>query len=287
MKNILNLIFVSTLSFYSFASFGVSINEVEENFKQRTMEDEGFEKILEVVTQGTEIFNDESLPEVVRAKGIMFACRAKNFRGEYLPAPRSERKIEFWEGAQLCKKGIRLLEQELGVPKNPEDSETLAELYFWHTTVFGRWFEDERKLDALKYWKTEIKPTLMALIDIMGMGDLYGMGPFRALGRAYYSIPASKKKSLKFMKKAYMKSRSKVFKVSVYPLNTAYYAESLIARGKDDEAREVLEATLEIADDEEALKQLNEEAEILYGDYRWPETLYEIDMCREVLQSLK
>jgi hypothetical protein len=284
---ILNLFFVLSLSFYSFASSAISIDEVEDQFKQRAMDEQGFESMLEIESMGLEIFNSNDLSDNERARGILAACRAKNFRGEYLPVSRTERKIEFHEGTQHCRNGIKLLESELGEPKNPENGKVLAELYFWYTTVFGRWFEDESKFDALKYWNTEVKPILESLIEKMEMENMLGWGPYRALGRAYYSIPAGKSKSLRFMKKAYMKSRSKKFKVSVYPLNTAYYAESLIAKGKMDEARKVLEDTLAIAEDEEKLKDLNIEAEKLYGDYRWFETLYEIELCREVLNSLK
>ncbi|RLA63625.1 MAG: hypothetical protein DRQ88_00215 [Epsilonproteobacteria bacterium] len=287
MNIFLNLVFVCTLSFYSFATFGVSVQDIEQEFKQRSMDDAGFESMLNLEAMGLEIFNSEDLSDQIRARGALTACRAKNFRGEYLPVSRAERKIEFHEGSQHCKKGIKLLEQDLGEPKNSEDREVLADLYFWYTTVFGRWFEDESKFSALKYWKNEVKPILESLIEQMEMGKMLGWGPYRALGRAYYSIPAGKSKSLRFMKKAYMKSRSKTFKVSVYPLNTVYYAESLIAKGKAEEAKVILEKTLTLAEDEEKLRALNAEAEKLYGDYRWFETLHEIEMCREVLQSLK
>ncbi|TDJ06908.1 MAG: hypothetical protein E2O68_04240 [Deltaproteobacteria bacterium] len=287
MRDLLNLFFILTLSFCSFASFAISIEEVEEQFKQRTMDDSGFESMLDVESMGLEIYNSKNLSDAVRARGILIACRAKNFRGEYLPVSRSEQKIEFHEGTNHCRNGIKLLEKKLGTPKNPEDGQTLAKLYFWYTTVFGRWFEDESKFSALKYWNSEVKPILESLIDQMEMEKMLGWGPHRALGRAYYSIPAGKSKSLRFMKKAYMKSRSKNHKVSVYPLNTYFYAESLIAKGKMDEARKILEATLTLAEDEEKLRELNAEAEKLYGDYRWFETLHEIELCREVLHSLQ
>lgn len=287
MKRSINLTLLLTLLFSSYSAVSATLGEIQQEFKERTMDQAGFDSMLNVEALGLEIFNNTDLSDRERAKGILTACRAKNFRGEYLPASRRERKIEFHEGTKHCKNGIKLLEKDLGEPKNPENNKLLADLYFWYTTVFGRWFEDESKFDALKYWSSEVKPILDSLIEKMEMEKMLGFGPYRALGRAYYSIPAGKSKSLRFMKKAYTKSRSRSLGVSIYPLNTAYYAESLIAKGKDSEARKILEKTIKLAEDESKLRELNEEAEKLFGDYRWFETLHEINLCREVLQSLK
>ena len=121
----------------------------------------------------------------------------------------------------------------------------------------------------------------------MNMEDIVGFGPYRALGRAFYFVPGGKRKSKKYLTKAYDESLSSTFGIPLYPLNTAYYAELLISRNEVNKARKILEKTLEVAKDEKNLKALNAEAEELYGDYRWFETLHEIELCREVLQSLK
>jgi GH15 family glucan-1,4-alpha-glucosidase len=68
-------------------------------------------------------------------------------------------------------------------------------------------------------------------------------------------------------------------------LNTAYYAEALVAKGDKEEARQILEATLSVADSGK-LEELHNEAVKMYGEYRWPETVEEINLCREIYNGL-
>ena len=185
-----------------------------------------------------------------------------------------------------CKKGIALLELSFGKPKKEEWKDLLADIYFMYTANFGRWFEDEGRLDALRYWKNEVKSMLETLAGEMNKGHVFGHGPLRALGRAWFSIPGGRNRALGYLKDAYEKSLDPNLKVSVYPLNTAFYAEALIAKGEDEEAKNILERALAVAEDPNKLEALKAESFKKYQEYRMPEMIEEIDLCREIYKGM-
>ncbi len=283
MKNLINLF----LTFFLIipASHGFTVDEATVAYNKRAVNNEGFENARLAAKLGIEIGKDASNPIEVSARGYLIACKALFFLGDYLPVSRTEKKEEYKVSADYCKQGISLLELTLGNPKKVEWKNLLGELYFFYTSSFGRWFEDESKLRALGYWKDDVKPMLETLDEKMGLTHIYGQGPLRALGRAYFSIPGGRGKSVKYLEDAYEKSLHSTLGVSVYPLTTAYYAEALAAKGDKAKAKKILEATLEVADSGK-LEELHNEAYKIYGEYRWAETQEEINLCREIYNGL-
>jgi len=283
MKNLISVCFL----FISicFASFGATIEEAKTIYNQRAVNSQGFESARLASKFGIEIGQDTQNSPDISAAGYLVACKALFFLGDYLPVSRSEKKEEYKNSYELCQKGIDLVELSKGKAKKEEWTRLLADLYFFYTSSFGRWFEDESKLKALGYWKNDVKPLLELLEEKMGTSAIFGHGPQRALGRAYFSIPGGRNKSLKYLEDSYKNSLHSTLKVAVYPLTTAYYAEALIAKGDKEEARQILEATLEVADSGK-LEELHNEAFKIYGEYRWAETVEEINLCREIYNGL-
>lgn len=283
MKNLLGafLLFIS----FGTPSFGSTVEEAKSLYNQRAVNEQGFSFARSAAKLGSEIGQNSQNPPEVSAAGYLVACKSLFFLGDYLPASRSEKKEEYKNSYEYCQKGIGLIELSKGNAKKEEWNGLLGELYFFYTSSFGRWFEDESKLRALGYWKDDVKPILELLEGKASQIQIYGYGPLRALGRAYFSIPAGRNKALKYLKEAYDKSLSKTLNVAVYPLTTAYYAEALIAKGDKDEAKKILEETLNVADSGK-LQELHDEAFKIYGEYRWAETVEEINLCREIYNGL-
>ncbi len=281
MKNLIKVFLAFSMS----TSFAFTIDEATTSYNKRAVSPEGFENARLAAKLGVEIGSDESNSPDISARGYLVACKAMFFLGDYLPVSRTEKKVEYKTSSEYCQKGITLIELSQGKAKKEEWNGLLGDLYFIYTSSFGRWFEDESKFRALAYWKDDVKPLLELLDEKMGLSKIYGQGPSRALGRAYFSIPGGRNKALKFLKDSYDNSLHSTLGVSVYPLTTAYYAEALVAKGDKEEARVILEKTLEVADSGK-LEELHNEAYKIYGEYRWAETVEEINLCREIYDGL-
>jgi len=267
-------------------SFAATIEEVSGYFDKRDVSSEGFENARTAVKLADEIVaSDANSPEIA-ARALLFSCKAYYFLGDYLPTSRSEKKSEYKKGYLNCKKGIGLLELSFGKPKKEEWKNLLADLYFMYTANFGRWFEDEGRLDALRYWSKEVRPILELLAGELKKEQVFGHGPLRALGRAWFSIPGGRNKALNYLKDAYQKSLHPSLGVSIYPLNTAFYAEALISKGEEAEAERILEAAIEVAADSKNMEELKNESFKAYGENRMPEMLEEITLCREILNGM-
>ena len=281
MKNLngLFLLFIMVGS----SAFGATIEELNALYDRRSVDTNGFENARLAIKLSIENANKENSPQIAAA-AYLVACKAGFFLGDYLPVSRSEKKDEYKNSYESCQKGIALIEQTKGIAQKREWNKLLGELYFYYTSSFGRWFEDESKLRALEYWKDDVKPLLELLEGEMGQSKIFCQGPERALGRAYFSIPGGRNKALKYLKEAFENSLHSTLKVAVYPLTTAYYAEALIAKGDKEEAKQILEATLQIADSGK-LEELHNEAK-LCGESRWAETVEEISLCREIYNGL-
>lgn len=267
-------------------SFAASIEEVSDYFDKRDVTSEGFENVRTAVKLANEIVASEADSPEMASRALLFSCKAYYFLGDYLPTNRSEKKSEYQKGYLDCKKGIALLEHSFGKPKKEEWKNLLADLYFMYTANFGRWFEDEGRLDALRYWSKEVRPILELLAGELKKEHVFGHGPLRALGRAWFSIPGGRNKALNYLKDAYQKSLHPSLGVSIYPLNTAFYAEALIAKGEEAEAERILEAAIEVAADSKNMEELKNESFKTYGENRMPEMLEEITLCREILNGM-
>lgn len=267
-------------------SFAATIKEVSDYFDKRDVSSEGFENARTALELADEIVASETNSPEIAAMALLFSCKAYYFLGDYLPASRSEKKSEYQKGYLNCKKGIGLLELSFGKPKKEEWKNLLADLYFMYTANFGRWFEDEGRLDALKYWSKEVRPILELLAVDLKKEEIFGHGPLRALGRAWFSIPGGRNKALNYLKEAYQKSLHPSLGVSIYPLNTAFYAEALIAKGEKEEAGRILEAAIEVAADPKNMEELKKESFKAYGENRMPEMVEEIALCQEILNGM-
>lgn len=284
MYKIITALFI--LNIFISASQAATISEISDYYDKRAVSSEGFENAKTAAKLGEEIALSEADSPEIAAKGLLFSCKSYYFLGDYLPTGRSEKKLEYQKGYLNCKKAIGLVELSFGKAKKEEWKDLLAELYFMYTANFGRWFEDEGRLDALRYWSKEVKPMLELLAVEMKKEQVFGHGPLRALGRAWFSIPGGRNKAINYLKEAYEKSLHPTLGVSIYPLNTAFYAEALIAKGEEEEAKKILEATLEVAADPKNMEELKEQSFKIYGEYRMPEMIEEIALCREILNGM-
>lgn len=280
---------VTTLFFLNIflsASHAATISEISDYYDKRAVSSEGFENAKTAAKLGEEMAQSEADSPEVAARGLLFSCKAYYFLGDYLPADRSVKKLEYQKGYLNCKKAIGLVELSFGKAKKEEWKDLLADLYFMYTANFGRWFEDEGRLDALRYWSKEVKPMLELLAVEMKKETVFGHGPLRALGRAWFSIPGGRNKALNYLKEAYEKSLHPTLRVSIYPLNTAFYAEALIAKGEEDEAKIILEAAINVSADPKNMEELNQQSFKMYGEYRMAEMVEEIALCREILNGM-
>lgn len=281
LKKIL-LTFLFSLSI----SFAATIQEVSDFFDKRDISVQGFENARLAAKLGEEIALSETNSPELAARAHLFSCKAYYFLGDYLLENRSVKKLEYQKGYQNCKKGIGLVELSFGKAKKEQWRDLLADLYFMYTANFGRWFEDEGRLDALRYWSKEVKPLLELLAVEMKKEVVFGHGPLRALGRAWFSIPGGRNKALNYLKEAFEKSLHPTLGVSIYPLNTAFYAEALIAKGEEEEAKKILEATIDVASVPENMEELKMESFKVYQEYRLPEMKEEIALCQEILNGI-
>jgi hypothetical protein len=268
-------------------SYAETLDDISDAWNKRAVTPEGLENAKLVAKLGEFLANSEKdkNPEVA-ANAYLFSCKANYFLGDYLPVPRSEKKQVYEVGYLSCKKGIALLELSLGKPKKEEWKNLLADLYFMYTGNFGRWFEDEGRSDAFRYWKDEVQPMLELLAGEMKREHIFGFGPARALGRAWFSIPGGRTKAIHYLKDAFEKSLHTTLNVSIYPLNTAYYVEALIAKGEKAEAKRILEATLEVAQDQNKMNQLEQDSFKEFNEHRMVEMVEEIELCREIYNGM-
>ena len=197
MKNLIKVFLAFSVS----SSFAFTIDEATTAYNKRAVSAEGFENARLAAKLGIEIGSDESNSPDISARGYLVACKAMFFLGDYLPVSRTEKKVEYKTSSEYCQKGISLVELSLGKAKKEEWHDLLGDLYFIYTSSFGRWFEDESKLRALNYWKDDVKPLLELLDEKMGLSKMYGHGPSRALGRAYFSIPGGRNRAAKIFKR--------------------------------------------------------------------------------------
>ncbi|MFI5390406.1 MAG: hypothetical protein ACHQYQ_03510, partial [Bacteriovoracales bacterium] len=173
MKNVIRFFLLLTL--FIPISYAKIFSEISDAFDKRAVTPEGFENAKLAVKLGEELASSEKdkNPEVA-ATAYLYSCRANYFLGDYLPVPRSEKKLAYEKGYLSCKKGMELLELSRGKPKKEEWKNLLADLYFMYTGNFGRWFEDEGRFDALRYWKTEVQPILEILAGEMKKDYIFG-----------------------------------------------------------------------------------------------------------------
>ncbi len=285
MKNVIGSFLLLTL--FIPISYAENLNDISDAWDKRGLTPEGFENAQLAVKLGEELASSEKdkNPEVA-ANAYLFSCKASYFLGDYLPVPRSEKKQIYLKGYLNCKKGMALLELSFGKPKKEEWKNLLADLYFMFIGNFGRWFEDEGRFDAFRYWKDQVQPILELLAGEMKKEHIFGYGPVRGLGRAWFSIPGGRNKAIHYLKDAYEKSLHPTLKVSIYPLNTVYYVEALIAKGEKEEAKRILEATLEVAKDQNNMDQIEQESFKTFNEHRMVEMMEEVELCREIYNGM-
>jgi hypothetical protein len=264
---------------------GATVEEVTAIYNQRAVNPEGFANARKAIEIAEAIGKQNANAPEIAAAAFFISCKSYFFLGDFQPGPRSEKKQDYQKGYLACKQGIGFIEETRGQAKKPEWNDLLADLYFFYTANLGRWFEDESKFQALKYWRNEVKPLLDLLIEKMGKQAIFAYGPARAMGKAYFEIPGGRPKSLRYLKEAYENTLHKTLKVSVWPLNTAYYAEALIAMGDKVTAKKILEDTIKVADTGK-VAELHDQGYQEFKEYRMAETVEEINLCREIFNGI-
>ena len=107
--------------------------------------------------------------------------------------------------------------------------------------------------------------------------ELMAFGYNRLLGRLLFKLPwpkGDKKEALRLSKEGFVNTINEDFGVSEHGLNNLYYAESLIAAGNKNKAREILSKFEMIRNYED------------FNSERIPETKTEQDLARKMLRSL-
>lgn len=153
------------------------------------------------------------------------------------------------------------------------EKEQLALGLYRYGANLGKWGEANGVASSLSKWPN-LKNTMESIIE-MGMQKTEWFGANRILGRAYYKLPfplGSKKKSYNYLKEAFDNTKNGN-KVSVHGLNNLYLADLLVAIGKQDQAKKLLEAF--VALDPETL-----------CPERVPETKAEMEEAKAKLQTL-
>jgi hypothetical protein len=111
-------------------------------------------------------------------------------------------------------------------------------------THLGQWGMANGKLQSLNRWP-ELRDTMQLIINL-GLKDSHEFGAFRTLGRGYYEIPGllggDNKKAEKYLSSAVAGTLvpGGIFSKNGY--NNTYYAELLKDIGKEQQARDLLQA---------------------------------------------
>lgn len=154
-----------------------------------------------------------------------------------------------------------------------EEKEQLALAYYRYGANLGKWAEANGVAASLSKWPN-LKNTMESII-LLGKKDIEWFGANRILGRAFYKLPfplGSKKKAYDYLKEAFDNTKGN-FEVSVHGLNNIYLADLLVAIGKKDEAKKILETFVSL------------DPETLCPD-RLPETKEEMLMAQKKLESM-
>lgn len=168
-------------------------------------------------------------------------ARAEYWIGDHTP-DKTEKKRIFEQGIYHGKRAVQL---------NPDK----ADGHFWLGVCYGVYGEAKGVLKSLSL----VKPIKEAMQRVLEIDPAYDKGGAdRVLGRVYYELPGfaggSKKKSLEHLLKA-MEYGPRV------GLNLLYLADTYIALGEVDKAREYLETILTMEPEPDLIPETAEERE--------------------------
>lgn len=202
-------------------------------------------------------------------KATMFneASKSYYFYGQAIN-DKDHRKKYHTMGMDVAQKTIDLLNAA-----KAEEKEQLAMGYYRYGSNQGKWAEANGIASSLGKWPS-LKDYMKQVIKL-GYKHLEAYGAYRILGRAYYKLPAplgSNNKSLKYLEEAFNGTMNGN-DISNYGLNVNFYAQTLIAMKKKDQAKKILESF--VKKDPET-----------FNPSRVPETKEEIEEAKKILADL-
>lgn len=258
-----NLLLVGGL-LVSFNALGNTVDTAEELFELRGEDTANAQKAADIYGK----LADASSEKGEKANLYYKQSEAIYFVGTQTKDEDQAEKIHE-NGYQVADKAIKLLE---GQVDDFEQEETLALGYFFYGANLGKWAE-ARGIGSSLGRAGELKDTMRKIIDL-GQEDIENYGANRILGRVYHKLPViaggSKKKAEKILAEAFENTLSDDADVSVHGLNNLYFAETLEARGKEDQACKILKE-FSVQDPETLL------------DTRIPETKLEIEEAKRLI----
>jgi hypothetical protein len=179
------------------------------------------------------------------------------------------------EGQTAATKGINLLIQSEGQPRQASDRELLAELYYYYGANLGKWGEARGVIISLSRWP-ELKKVTQFVMDLSAPVQWYGGN--RIMGRAFLKVPfESSSEGLALLEEAYKKTLMTKYDVttSVNATTTLYYLEGL---KKLDRVNEFCTTYLEFYN----FSELSDEQKAEFNSSLIPETKREV---REFLKN--
>jgi tetratricopeptide (TPR) repeat protein len=212
------LIIISSLLFLSYSQdIQLMLNQAEDLYRQR----EDLSKAKEAMKLYEEIIEID--PQNYEAHWKL--AKTIYYIGER--SPKAERLFLYKKGIEIAKKAVKL------GPNKPEGHFFLAVLY----GVYGQTRGVLKSLFLVDDIKKEVYKTI-AINPTIECG-----GPYQLLGRLYYELPGffggSKKKSLRLLLKAKSICDSD-------PLTYLYLADTYLALGEKEKAKEELKKAIEI-----------------------------------------
>ena len=260
----MRILSIALMLLFSLTAFAQTMEEANDLYAQRGKDASFAQQAAEMyltLSEGTE-------DKLLKATYLNEASNALYYVASQATSNNDKKRIHT-EGFNKASVAISLLR---GTTVEAEKVQLALGLYRYGANL-GKWGEANGVASSLSKWPN-LKNTMESIIG-MGMKKTEWYGANRILGRAYYKLPfplGSKKKSYKYLKEAFDNTKNGN-KVSIHGLNNIYMADLLIAIGKKDQAKKLLETFISL--DPETL-----------CPSRVPETKAEMAEARVKLQTL-
>lgn len=255
---------LSLMLLFSLSTFAQTVQEAHDLYAQRG-------KDVSFAQQAADMFltlADSTEDKLSKATYLNEASNALYYVASQATSKEDKKRIHT-QGFNKASVAISLMR---GTSVEAEKVQLALGLYRYGANL-GKWGEANGVASSLSKWPN-LKSTMESILS-MGMKKTEWYGANRILGRAYYKLPfplGSKKKSYNFLKEAFDNTKNGN-KVSIHGLNNLYLADLLIAIGKKEQAKKLLEAFVSL------------DAETL-NPARIPETKAEMEEARVKLQDL-
>jgi len=216
----------------SSTAFGATVEEANTLYADRGLDAAGVAKAQSAADMYGQLAS-EAADNVTKGKLLTEQSKALYFVAAHTAGNDNKARIHN-NGKNVAKSAMNILSG---------NNLLLAEATYQFGANLGKWGEAKGVTTSLGQWPT-LKENMLNIIEVLKQEQVESYGAARILGRAYYKIPAllggSKKKSLKYLGKAFKKTLKPGTKISIYPINNVYVAETLIKNKKKSAAKKIL-----------------------------------------------